>query len=90
MHGISKGTSSESVDLENLLRQGQVEQVVQDCVWPGFEYLQGKVFNSVPDQLVVSDHIMAKKIFLIFRSIFLSLPYFSTPLTPFSLWCRIR
>lgn len=85
MHRISKRASSESVGLENLLRQGQVEQVVQDCVWPGFEYLQGKGFNSVPDQLVVSDHLMAKKIFLIFKSIFLSLPYLSTPLAPFSL-----
>lgn len=56
-----------------LLRLTQLEQVLHDYVWPDFEYLQGRGFYILLDQLVVFDHFKAKKVFPMFKWSFSSL-----------------
>lgn len=58
-------TSGDNLVQPLVLKQGQLEQVAEDWVQFGFEYLHGWRFHNVPDHLVVFDNLMTKKVFLI-------------------------
>lgn len=47
---VQEGTSGDHLIHPLNSQQGQIEQVVQGCVHPGFEYFQGWKDHNLPGQ----------------------------------------